>query len=319
MNHFHPPALALLIALGLWSVAAGAAKEDIEFVAEHLPEVAMDNRYASLPIWGANFVEPGSAFPGQYGLAVQAGFSSTGSSDLSIEGPLLSAAWRWSLGQRWNLGGFLFYDDLQLRGQNDRRSLQTLFAPADPLSRPAESQFAGLDGTATDYGVGLSLTLRGRDGWLGEHRWVTGLLWQQLRLQDYRLDYRVLEGPSAGAMGQIDFDARYSFVTPFLGLELPRRHNDWIWSPHLLFALPLPRRGMVGHIMGPGFDLRGDTAEAGNGKHFGDPSLTAGLDLTYEPLHLSVDLGATLTQWFLDPLVHRGVDSNLVLSAQWRY
>ena len=313
------PASTLLIALGLWSTSASAAKEDIEFVAEHLPEVAMDNRYATLPIWGANFGESGAALFGQHGLIAQAGFSSTRTGDLIIEGPLLSAALHWPLGDHWNLSGFMFYDDLWFSGQNDRRPLQTLFAPADPLTRPAESLFARLDGTALDFGTGLTLTLRGHDGRLGEHQWVAGLLWQQLRLRDYRLDYQVLEGSSAGATGQIDFDTRYSFVTPFIGLKLPRRYNDWTFSPHLLFALPLPRRGMVGHITGPGFDLHGDTADVGNGKHFGDPSLTLGLDVTYEPLHLSLDLGTTFTQWFLDPMIHRGVDRNLVLSAQWRY
>lgn len=270
MNQSHPLASTLLIALALWSAAASAAKEDIEFVAEHLPEVAMDNRYATLPIWGATFGESGAAFLGQQALTAQAGFSSTRTGDLTIEGPLLSVALHRPLGDRWNLGGFVFYDDLQLSGRNEQRPLQTLFAPSDPLTRPAESSFSALDGTATDFGAGLSVTLHGRNGWLGEHQWIAGLLWQQLRLQNYRLDYQVLEGPSAGATGQIDFDTRYSFVTPFIGLELPRRRNDWTFSPHLLFALPLPRRGMVGHITGPGFDLHGDTADVGNGKHFGD-------------------------------------------------
>lgn len=309
------------LCIGLCTMSAQAAKkESIEFVAEHLPEVAMDNRYATLPIWGVTFQETNAgAWFGQNGVAAQAGFSSTSAGNLTIEGPLLSAAMRWELGDRWNLTGFLFYDDLQLTAQSEQRPLQTLFAPTDPLSRPAESLFTGLDGTATGYGAGLSLTLHSSRGWLGEHRWVTGLLWQEMKLQDYRLDYTVLEGASTGASGQIDFDATYSFVTPFVGLELPRRFNDWTFSPHVLFALPLPKQGMIGHITGPGFDIHGDTADVGEGKHVGDASLTLGLDLTYEPLHLSVDAGATLTQWLLDPAIHTGVDQNLVISVQWRY
>ena len=51
--------------------------------------------------------------------------------------------------------------------------------------------------------------------------------------------------------GQIDFDADYVHVTPFIGLELPRRWQQWEFDPHLLIAVPLPRRGVTGHITVP--------------------------------------------------------------------
>jgi hypothetical protein len=75
------------------------------------------------------------------------------------------------------------------------------------------------------------------------------------------MDYQILEGPSAGVTGQIDFDADYVHVTPFMGLELPRQWRQWAMNPHVLIAVPQPRRGMQGHISGPGFDLHGDTDE----------------------------------------------------------
>jgi hypothetical protein len=61
------------------------------------------------------------------------------------------------------------------------------------------------------------------------------------------------------------------------------------------------------------------TADVGNGKHFGDPSLTLGLDITYRPMHLSVDLGTLLSQAVIEPLVHKGIDSNWVLSVRWQH
>jgi hypothetical protein len=61
------------------------------------------------------------------------------------------------------------------------------------------------------------------------------------------------------------------------------------------------------------------TADSGNGKHFGDPSVTLGLDVTYRPAHLSLDIGTALTQQLLEPHVHRGVDSDWVLSVRWQH
>ena len=83
--------------------------------------------------------------------------------------------------------------------------------------------------------------------------------------------------------------------------------------------LPLPRRGIQGRITGPGFDLRGDTASASNGKHFGDISLTVGVDVTYEPWGLSVDLGTVVSQALLERVAHKGVDQSWVLSTYLRF
>lgn len=307
-------AIAATAASVLQSIDPADAQEDIEFVAEHLPEVAMDNRYATLPLWGSPFNE---ARP--WSFAVQAAYSQTRTGELEIKGPMVAVAVRRNLNDRWSLNGFAFFDDLRLSGTNDERPLQTLFSPGTPFARPVAARFTDLDGAATDTGAGFSLTWRRSGGWLGEHHWVGGLLWQKVELRDYRLDYQLLEGPSACLQGQIDFDGDYTHVTPFIGFELPRRHDVWTFTPHVLFAMPLPRRGVVGHITGPDFDLHGDTEDVGNGKHFGDTSLTLGFDVTYEPLNLSVDIGTTLTQWLLEPYIHKGVDQNWLLSARWQW
>ena len=132
-------------------------------------------------------------------------------------------------------------------------------------------RFENLDGKMHHYGAGLNVSFERDCGWLGMHRWVGGLLWETIERRDYRLDYQVLEGASAGLRGQIDFDADYRHITQFVGLELPRRGTHWAFSPHALITWPVPRRGVTGHITGPGFDLRGNTEDVGNGKHFGDP------------------------------------------------
>ncbi|WP_116809085.1 hypothetical protein [Steroidobacter cummioxidans] len=302
---------ALLGTIGLSMAAAASAEHDIEFIAEHLPEAMMDNRYATLPVW-----ELGAGTENR-GYQVQAAYSSTTAGDLSISGPLLSVSTSRMLSNETRLGAFGFYDPLRLHSGYDTRPLQTLFAPETPIERPVDAAFTHLDGTATDFGAGLFWSRQGSEGWLGNQSWVAGLLWQRVELRDYRFDYAITSGPQSGLQGQIDFDGHYDHFTPFAGLELPRTRGDWLFTPHALFAYPLPRRGVQGHITGPGFDIYGDTAGAGNGKHFGDPSLTLGLTVTYIPSHLSIDAGTFLTQAFLEQQIHRGIQSNWLLSVTW--
>ncbi|WP_161810982.1 TonB-dependent receptor [Steroidobacter agaridevorans] len=302
---------ALLGTMALSMAAPAFAEHDIEFVAEHLPEAMMDNRYATLPVWDLGVPAESTAYQ------LQGAYSSTTSGDLSIAGPMfsLSASRRWSEASR--LGVFGFYDPLRLQADYDSRPLQTLFAPTTPIDRPADAEFTNLDGTATDFGAGLYWSRHRSEGWLGEHSWVAGLLWQRVELRDYRFDYLIASGPQSGLQGQIDFDAHYDHFTPFVGLQMPRARGDWSFTPHALLAYPVPRRGFQGHISGPGFDISGDTADVGNGKHFGDPSVTLGLTITYLPAHLSIDAGTFFTQAYLEQKIHRGIDSNWLLSISW--
>jgi hypothetical protein len=303
------------IVLCLLVCAASAhAKEDIEFVAEHLPEAAMDNRYATLPVWTptTKALDDGWSFAAQGAL----GRASAGS--LEIGGPMLSIAASRPLSSRWTVTALAFADLQSLSG-GEQRDLQTLFAPATPIERPVAARFDDLDGSMRHYGAGFALSMASDSGWLGTHRWVGGLLFEEIQLRDYGWDFTILAGDAAGTQGHIDFDNDYRHITPFAGLQLMHEHGDWSFSPHALFALPLPRRGWVGHIATDEFDLHGDTADVGNGKHFGDPSLTLGLDITYRPMHLSVDLGTLLSQAVIEPLVHKGIDSNWVLSVRWQH
>ena len=292
---------------------AGAV-ENIEYVAEHLAEVPMDNRFATIPVWS-----PAGESTRTWTYVGQAAYSVTTTGKLEASGPMLSLSASRPLGSRWNLGVFAFYDRMGLTGNHDARSLETKFAPDTPYARPVMAEFDNLDGSMNHYGAGMRMTFASESGRLSAVRWVGGLMWQRVELRDYRLDYELLEGDDAGATGQIDFDATYTHYTPFFGLEIPHEGTRWVMTPHLLAAWPNPRYGVVGHITGPGFDLHGDTEEAGEGAHFGDPSLTLGLDVTYLPAHFSVDLGTLVTQRLLEPIAHKGIETNWVLSCQWRF
>ena len=300
--------------LALSAAGPCRAEHDLEFVAEHLPEVAMDNRYATLPVWNAPLQESSP-----WGLGAQGAASLTEVGTLQIEGPLLSAALSKRLGDAWELGGFVFYDSLSLQGGREHRPLQTLFAPQTPIERPVGALFTNLDGRAQDFGGGAYVVHSGDARVLGAHRLLAGILWQRVDLDDYRFDYQLVEGPQQGLTGSIDFDATYDHWTPFVGIEIPRDYGQWTFALHGLLAYPLPRRGFAGHITGPGFEFSGDSASAGNGTHFGDPSVTLGFTVTYRPAMLSIDIGTLLTQALLEPMIHSGIDRNLLLSVSWAH
>ena len=309
-----PSSLAIGLLLAATYASTVGAVEDIEFVAEHIPEVAMDNRFATLPVWSS----PSEASQA-WSFAVQAAYATTDTGQINEAGPMFAVAVNRAIDLRWSLGAFAFLDTLRLRADRDVRPLQTLFSPNTPFARPVMASFTDLDGQMRHYGGGLRATRASDVGWLGAHRWVGGVLWQRVELRDYRLNYQLLGGESAGLSGTIDFDASYAHITPFLGLELPRVGTRWSITPHALAAVPFPRRGVIGHITGPGFDLHGDTDKVGEGKHFGDPSLTVGVDITYLPANVSVDVGTLLTQYCLEPIGKKGIDTNWLLSGQWHF
>lgn len=299
---------ALLLVL---SPATVQAKEDLEYVGEHLPEGAMNYRYATLPLWSP--AGDGWTFTAQGAW----GRSKTGG--LGLSGPLGALAATRRLSSAWTLTGFGFHDRMRFSGNNEDRPLEVRFARNVPLTLPADARFDRLGGTTTDYGLGLALGHEISSGWLSGWRLTVGTSIQNLRLSDYASQYQLLSGPSAGTTGRIDYSASYRFVSLLTGLSRRWERGDWALTPHALFAMPFPRRGVKGRITGPGFDIAGDTADAGAGRHYGDATLALGLDLEYRPWQTSFDVGALLSQPLLEPTMHKGMDSSLVLSASFRF
>jgi hypothetical protein len=299
----------LFLVLLAMPFAAFAAKEDIAFVAEHLPEVAMDDRYARLPLWD----QP--ADTGHTRFGAEAGFARLGSGALALDGPMLelSATRAWG---GWQITAFGFHDALTFSSGTERRALNEPFV-VTPIAMPVDAEFSGLDGRMRDLGGGIAMRRHLDHSWIGAFDWTAGLLWQRARLSNYVVDYHVLEGPDTGATGSVDFSATYSYITPFLGIARTVGHRDFRFTPHAQYAMPLPRRAMVGRVTGPGFDLAGDTQGFGAGKHFGDPSITLGCDVTYLPWNLTIDAGTALAQALFEPLVHEGIERNWVVELRW--
>lgn len=307
-------ALVLTIPLALLTGRA-SAKESIEFVAEHLPEIAMDNRYASLPLWSS--CDEGAGADDRFCFGMNAGYAETHSGTLTFDGPMFALSASRPLNAKYRLTAFAFYDSFSLTSGVEHRPLDTLFVDV-PLTQPAEAEFTGLDGTAHDTGLGVTLNGSADWRWLPWFEWSAGVLWQQMKLSDYRFDYRITEGPDAGTAGIVDFSATYTHIAPIFAAAWPRARGVWRYTPHVQVVVPLPRRGIQGHITGPGFDLSGNSADNGS-TPFGDPSVTIGFNVTYQPWHVTVDLGSTITQALVEPLIHEGVQHNLMVTGFWTF
>ena len=139
-----PVVLALL---GCCGPVTAAGAHDIEFVSEHLVEVAMDHRYAALPVWP-------SETEARWQFTAQAGYSATRTGELELSGPTFSMGVHRSLDRGWMLSGFAFFDDLQFSGHNDHRPLNVEFVANVPLSLPADAVFTNLGGLIVALAVG---------------------------------------------------------------------------------------------------------------------------------------------------------------------
>jgi len=306
------PTLLAIGAVLAGGIPDGRAAEDIEYISEHLPEGAMNYRYATLPLWGPALAE-------RWQYVAQGSYARSRTGGLGLAGPMGSIAATKRLTSNWTATGFGFYDRMRFSGSNEERPLNVRFANEVPLSLPAAARFDRLGGAATDFGVGLALGHEIESGWWSDWRFTFGASVQQLRLAGYATRCRLLSGPSAGATGLVDYSGNYTFVSALLGLSRRYERGDWALTPHVLFAMPFPRRGVKGRISGDSFDIRGDTADTGAGKHYGDPMVAFGLDVEYRPWRAGFDLGALLSQPLLEPGMHKGIDSSLLMSVSFRF
>lgn len=287
------------------------AAESLEFVGEHLPETAADNRYGAMPL--------ATAPAGRGHLIVQSGYSSTESQQLRVAGRQLAIGYHFPLRGDRSLEAVAFADALSFSGGNTEMPLDVLFSDDIPLTLPATAEFGRLDGTMEHSGLGIFVDRPATLPCIGAVHLAYGAIIEEYRLSDYRAPYRIVSGPDAGTSGVADYSASYRFFTPMLQLARNIHAGNWVVSPRTTIALPLPRRGVEGRLTGPGFDISGNTADNGEGRHYGDFSLTLGLTLGYRPWRLGIDLGGLISQALLEPIIHKGIERNHVVSLSWRF
>ena len=300
----------IVLAISILQATRAAALENLDYVAEHLPEVAMDNRLATLPLWSAReFAQT------EWRFTASAGFNSVGSRALRLDGEMLSVAIERVLNASWSVRAVAFDDAMRFSGVfGDALLNPTYLTSPPPLALPTTARFDALSGDAIHGGVGIAISRAIERGWLSGARLTAGLLWERQDLKNYRAAFTIIDGASAGASGSVDYSARYSFLTPFVGMQLRVQRHRWTIAPHWRYMVPLPGHGFVGEIAGSGFALSGDSGQSGFGKYVGDQLLTAGCTFIHMPSGISLELGATIAQYFLEPFTHNGVDKNFVVS-----
>ena len=211
-----------------------------------------------------------------------------------------------------------FSDALTFSGGNVDLPLEIFFSSDVPIAFPAMARFGDLQGSARHYGLGLFLDQPMRVPLLGDVHSAYGFLWEVLELRHYLAQYTVTSGASEGTTGISDYSETYRFVTPMIQFARHRKYRNWLITPKITAALPLPRVVVQGRISGPDFNIAGNTDDNGKGKHYGDVSLTFGLLVEYRPWHLSFDPGSLLSQALLEPLIHKGIEKNWVFSLKWK-
>jgi hypothetical protein len=286
----------------------------MDFITEHLAEVAMNNGLATLPLWQRSWKDPGL-----WQGFLSAGYSSIGAQEMNVDGYMLGLALERTLSPTWAIRGLLFADDSTVSGTPGVRELTPIFLKPLPSGMPALAQFGELDGSLRNTGAGITATWRNQSGWMDGSEWIFGAVWQRLSLEQYATTYTLVSGPASGSSGAIDFTADYDYVTLLAGMQWHRRYASWLFAPHWHASIPLPRGAVAGRLTGPGFDRSGDSETADHGRHIGDAYLSLGLSITYLPAHLTFDVGTLLSQSLLEPLVDEGISSDLVLSAEWSF
>lgn len=294
--------------------AAQAATEDLDFITEHLAEVAMNNGTASLPFWQRDWrnARPWRGY-------VTGGYNAIAAQDMEVKGAFVGAALERTVATNWSVRGLLFEGRASISGTPGERALKPIFLNPLPAGLPATAAFGSLDGRIGQVGAGVTATWRNHGGWMDGSEWMGGLLWQRLSIDDSTTTYRLLDGPAAGTPGTIGYDSRFNFYTLVGGMQWHRRYAGWLFSPRWHVSLPLPRGAVAGRLTAPGLDLAGDSALAGNGHHLGDGYLSLGLSITWLPANLTVDVGSTVAQFLLEPVVDKGISRDIVIAVEWSF
>jgi hypothetical protein len=283
----------------------------MDFIAEHLSEVAMDNRLLTLPMWYSG--EPRAR---ALDWQIETSYQRIASGGLKLDGAGFGLGMRRVLNDRWTVGGFAVFDRSAFDGTTVARPVAPLFSESIPLDLPADALLTNLRGHLTQSGAGLAVTWRPPEK---RYAITAALTYLNVQQEGYRVDYTLTSGTSAGVSGTLDYSSTFHFWIPTAGIEWLWQRGSWELAPRMQAGMPLPRYGWRGRISGPGFDIAGDTNRIGNGKHMGDAFAGLGLAVTYRPWHLTCDLGTLLSQHLIEPRIHDGVSSVWMLNLRWQH
>jgi hypothetical protein len=305
--------LPLLFASTARAALTSPPKEDISFIAEHLPESAQDARYLFLP-WPAYALQAG-----KWQGSLEPGYVDTGAGFLKLRGPMFAGNSVYGFSDHWGLEILAFYDSAKVSGGRGTEVLRPFSLRNVPLDVPENAEFSNPSGDYTHWGAGAALL---RDVPLEGGRRFTvafGVLADRLEIQDYRMDYRILSGASAGAQGVLDHSSSGTYATPFVGFQYSAPlGSSFALTPRFVVGVPLPPADFDVRLTGPGFDL---STARGGGKpgRIGDAYLGVSAGLVHLRSGLEVDLGSTLFYPVFEKVTHPGVDRAYTLQLAWHW
>ncbi|MEZ5658370.1 MAG: hypothetical protein R3E83_07495 [Burkholderiaceae bacterium] len=300
--------LHIAACIGMMLCSTASAEQSVDYVAEHILEVPMDMRYAAFPASPHDLARP--QWQWQLGLGRVTGGS------LANTVPMLGLS-RYvpvSASAGWLVGGFL--DGYWFSGRAGPASMALSFARVPSLPAQFDVNIRDVSGSATHAGLFVS-RVRALDSGA---RLQAGLAVERLDVAGLRVSFRTL-GLAQNFDATVDYAGVYNMITPFVSYESAPRvlGRDWQTNWSARVAWPLPGRGFKGRLIGPGLDVSGDSASAGNGKHMPDMYLGLGYVFEHRPSGLRMDLGATLFSLATEPLVHREIGQALMLTIARRF
>jgi hypothetical protein len=155
----------------------------------------------------------------------------------------------------------------------------------------------------------------------GDRRFTVafGVLADRLELKEYRMDYRLLSGASAGTQGTLDYSSSATYATPFVGFQYSTPlGSSFALTPRFVVGAPFPPADLDVRLTGPGFDL---STARGDGKpgRIGDSYLGVSAGLVHLRSGLEIDLGGTLFYPVFEKLSHPGIDRAYTLQLAWHW
>jgi hypothetical protein len=284
--------------------AALVAEERLGFIAEHMIEVQSDARYLALPEIESPGVGDASRFDVGY-LGASGGVFSSSALMLGLQHYFASTD---QPSQGWMLGGFL--DLIRFDGDSGDTTLDPQFASSFPFPVPLNITVQDISGDALHAGISLSF-IKYTSPTLA---WQTGLVLEYYSVNELKVNFTTRDLP-ANFDGFADYAADYHALTPFFSTRyfFPQQSENYRFSSRFVAAWPLPRRGFSGEVSGPGFDVSGNTDDAGNGTHIPDPFFGIGFTIEGKsPEDKSpgwrLDIGTSLWLYVFEGKTHEGID-----------
>lgn len=297
---------AVLLAASLYVQAA--ASDSLDFVAEHLLEVPMDLRYLAFPKSQQGIEDNGPS--------IQLGYARLSGRSMAAEVSMLAISKSIKVVSGTQFMAGAFFDRLTFSHNQQTDILRPTFGK--PADLPDETPVDISDVNGSGYHAGLSLswvrqTTRGST-------YQFGMAIEQLVINQFKVSFRTSDLAN-NITGSVDYAGTYTMLTPFLMYEGKSRFwtPEWRSTFHAIATLPLPRVGFKGHLQGPNFDIDSDSDAIGNGTHIPDAYLGLGYSIEHVRTGLSLDMGATLYSYVLEPVGHKDIAPPVFITLSKRF